>query len=128
MRWHYWPLCGGPIIPWNDSNDLLILNLVSRKQFWLRRATLLNQIKSKKTGEEDEEDNNYDLRTDPNLGWFVREIQVETNEIVMKCKIKLKNDDWFLDDDDEEERAEDRRYLWKFLNYSFFTENDSFEC
>ena len=80
------------------------------------------------TGEEDEEDNNYDLWTDPNLGWFVREIQVETNEIVMKCKIKLKNDDWFLDDDDEEERAEDRRYLWKFLNYSFFTENDSFEC
>ena len=87
------------------------MNLVSRKQFWLRRATLLNQIKSKKTGEENEEDNNYDLRTDPNLGWFVREIQVGTNEIVMKCKIKLKNDDWFLDDDDEEERAEDRRYL-----------------
>ena len=103
---------GGEPIPWNDSDDLLILNLVSRKEFWLRRARLVNQIKAKISGEEeDEDDHGYELRTDTDLGWFVREIKVGTNEIEMKCKITLKKDEPWYQDEEEEERPEDRRYI-----------------
>ena len=62
-----------------DTDDILILNMVTRKKFWMRSGTLRTQVEEKAAGRIDLED----FRG----GCYFSQMNVENDRIVIKFKI-----------------------------------------
>ena len=67
-----------------DTDDILIMNLVTRTKFWMRSGTLMAQVKEKAAGRVDLED-----------FWagkaYASKMNVEKDRIVIKYKIRLED-------------------------------------
>ena len=93
--------------------------MVTRKPFWLRRKTLLDQVKNKVTA-----DGQYQpdqLRHVRPLDWMVFEMKVEINEIEIKCKIELeeRGNRMLWDESDDDEDEEEFGFIGKFIHQFF---------
>ena len=79
----------------HGRGDLLILNLASRKKFWMKRSQIENQMKAK-VYEEGGDGAQYDydeLRVDDSL---IDEMKVGTHEIEIKYKLDYRYGGGFL--------------------------------
>ena len=63
-----------------DTGDILILNLVNRTKFWMRRGTVTTQIKDKAAGQ-------IDLENFTGPYGYASQMNVENDRIVIKFKI-----------------------------------------
>ena len=66
-----------------DIDDILILNLVSRKQFWMREQTLVSKIKAKMVT------NVWRLPLSWDWSCLIKQIKVKNNGITINCKREL---------------------------------------
>ena len=78
--------------PHNDPGDLLILNLATRKKFWMQRLMIENQIKAKVTNVDDD-GNPYDFDDFWVEESMIHEMKIGINEIGVKYKIEYQTDD-----------------------------------
>ena len=72
--------------------DLLILNLATRKKFWMTRSVIENQIKTKVT-DVDDDGNPYDLDDFLENQSSIREMTIGTHEIEVKYQIEYQTHD-----------------------------------
>ena len=73
----------------NNIGDLLLLNLVSRKQFWMKRAEVTNKIMIKIPDQN--QDDLYDLPRIPLNRHKLRGLVVRENGIQIKYRIHARN-------------------------------------
>ena len=74
-----WPMTWGSSS--TDTSDILILNLVTRTKFWMRRETLTAQLKEKAAGEIGLE--GFTVRTS-----YATQMNVEKDRIVIKFRME----------------------------------------
>ena len=71
-----------PNVAWDKKDDILILNLASRKHFWIQTKNLVQQMKEKATAEDGIPYNEYDVHRDQ---FIIDSMKTRTNEIEIQC-------------------------------------------
>ena len=73
-----------PHMVWYKMEDILILNLASRKQFWTKTKTIVNQVKEKATVEENRgiPYNQYEVNS---YRFEIDSVTTRANEIEIQC-------------------------------------------
>ena len=73
-----------PHVAWDKKDDILILNLASRKHFWIQTKNLVQQMKEKATAEENHgiPYNEYDVHRNQ---FLIYSMKTRTNEIEIEC-------------------------------------------
>ena len=71
-----------PHMAWDKMDDILILNLASRKHFWIQTKNLVQQMKEKATAEDGIPYNEYDVHRDQ---FIIDSMKTRTNEIEIQC-------------------------------------------
>ena len=76
-----------------DTRDILILNLATRKKFWMTRSIIDNQIKAKVT-DVDDDGNPYDFDGFLFEESSIQEMKIGTHEIKVKYQIDYQTHDY----------------------------------